>query len=365
MLRAGFIGFGRMGITHYSILNSHPSVDVIAVCDQSTTMLSILKKYVNVMTFTDYREMIEKSSLDFVIISTPPDSHAQIVQFALENNLHVFVEKPFTLSVAEGQNILSDFKFRSLIHQVGYVNRFNEVFIEVKKLVDEGVIGDVSNCYSEMYGATVVKDSKSGWRGHRKTGGGCLYDFASHCIDLAVYLLGQPEKVAGSVMQSIYSSGSEDLVSSTLIYENGCTVEIMTNWSDESFRKPTNILTVFGTKGKIVADKHAYKIFLKEADPEHKLDKGWNTAYLPDLAQSVRLYVRGNEFTRQLDYFVGRIRNETIGNIAGFDEAFKTDIVMEQIALDASYNHSFPDNDLRSRLFLRKSSEKPSAFGKK
>jgi len=46
MLRAGFIGFGRMGITHFSILNTHPSVNVVAICEQSRTMLSILKKHI-------------------------------------------------------------------------------------------------------------------------------------------------------------------------------------------------------------------------------------------------------------------------------------------------------------------------------
>ena len=49
MLRAGIIGFGRMGITHFSILNSHPSVKVTAVCDQSSTMLHILRKYLDII----------------------------------------------------------------------------------------------------------------------------------------------------------------------------------------------------------------------------------------------------------------------------------------------------------------------------
>jgi len=57
MLRAGFIGFGRMGITHFSILNAHPSVEILAVCDQSSTMLNILKKYVNVEDFSGMRSV--------------------------------------------------------------------------------------------------------------------------------------------------------------------------------------------------------------------------------------------------------------------------------------------------------------------
>jgi len=267
MLRAGFIGFGRMGITHFSILNAHPSVEILAVCDQSSTMLNILKKYVNVEVYSDYQKMINNTELDFVVISTPSDSHSEIIRAAVDNNLHTFTEKPFALTAAEGRETLAHLNNKPLVNQVGYVNRFNEVFMEVKRLLETGVIGEVKNFSSEMYGATVLKDSKASWRGKRKTGGGCMYEFASHCIDLVLYLLGQPDKVVGSIMQSIYSSAVEDLISSTFIYNNGCSGTIMVNWSDETFRKPTNIVTIFGTSGKIVADKHAYKIFLKEADP--------------------------------------------------------------------------------------------------
>ena len=94
MLKAGFIGFGRMGITHYSILNSHPSVKVSAIADTSKTMRGLLSKYLETKTYSDYRKMIEEAALDFVVISTPTDSHAEVIDFAIEKGLHVFAEKP-------------------------------------------------------------------------------------------------------------------------------------------------------------------------------------------------------------------------------------------------------------------------------
>jgi len=348
MLRAGFVGFGRMGITHFSILNTHPSVKIAAVCDHSSTMLNILKKYVDVHVYSDYRKMIDSTELDFAVISTPSDSHSEIINFAIERGLHVFTEKPFAMTSAEGQKSLDFLKGKPLVNQVGYVNRFNEVFMEVRRLLDEKVIGDVKNFSSEMYGATVLKDSGSSWRGKRKTGGGCMYEFASHCIDLTVYLLGKPDKVVGSIMQSIYSSNVEDLVSSNFIYNNGCTGTITINWSDESYRKPTNIITIFGTKGKIIANKHAYKIYLKESNPDNGFHKTWNTRYITDFAKSVRYYVRGNEFTRQLDYFVDCIEQGRTENISSFEEALKTDVLMEAITEDAA--RSFASNDSVSQI---------------
>lgn len=335
MLRGGFIGFGRMGITHFSILNSHDSVEIVSVCDSSKTLMNILGKYADIKTYSDYHEMIDKEELDFVIVSTPSGSHAEVIKAALDHNLHTFSEKPFTLTPEEGKDVLALLQGKNLVNQVGYVNRFNEVFVEVKRLLDAGVIGEVKNFSSEMYGPTVLKDSKGNWRGKQKMGGGCMYEFASHCIDLVVYLMGQPEKIAGSIMQSIYSSGVDDLVISNFIYNNGCSGTIMVNWSDETYRKPTNILNVFGTKGKIIADKHMYKIYLKEPNTEYGFHEGWNTRYITDFAKSVRFYVRGNEFTSQLDYFIDCIKENRFDNISSFDEAHKTDVIMDNIRQDA------------------------------
>ena len=336
MLRAGFIGFGRMGITHFSILNTHPGVEIIAICDPSKSIRTILKKYLDLEIFSNYQEMIDKVSLDFVVISTPTDSHADIITYAIDNGLHAFSEKPFALTAADGQKTLNHLQNKNLVNQIGYVNRFNEVFVEVKRMLDAGIIGEIINFRSEMYGATVLKDSKTSWRGHRKSGGGCMYEFACHCIDLVVYLFGQPDKVMGSVMQRIYSSDAEDLVISNFAYNDGCNGTIMVNWSDETFRKPTNLVTIFGTRGKIAADKHAYKIYLKEPDPGNGFQRGWNTSYITDFGQSVRFYVRGNEFTRQLDYFVDCIDKGQANNISSFAEAHKTDVIMEQIVNDAN-----------------------------
>lgn len=335
MLKGGFVGFGRMGITHFSILNSNPHVDIKGVCDQSNTMMNIVKNYSRVNTYSDYRVMIDEIKPDFVVISTPTDSHSEIIRYALERDIHVFCEKPFGLNPSQSKKTLAHLNGKRIVNQIGYVNRFNEVFMEIKRLIGTGIIGDIKNFQSDMYGATVLKDSKSGWRGKKKLGGGCMYEFASHCIDLAIYLFGEPDQIKGSLLQSIYSSEVEDLVSSTFIYNNGFSGTIFVNWSDAAYRKPANIVTISGTKGKIIADKHAYKLFLRKGGEGEGFHAGWNTRYITDFAKSVRFYVRGNEFSRQLDYFIDCIQNKEFENISSFEEALKTDTVMERIVVDA------------------------------
>ena len=362
MVKVGFIGFGRMGITHFSILNTHPQVKIEAVCDQSSTMLKVLSKYVDVKTYTDYSKMLDEIQLDCVIISTPGDSHAEIIKNCIQKGIHIFVEKPFTMTSAEGREIINLMEGKPIINQVGYVNRFNEVFVAVKQMVADGAIGDVVNFSSDMYAATTLKDSKSSWRGKKKSGGGCMFEMASHCIDLVVYLFDKPDKVIGSIMQSIYSSEVEDLVSASFLYSNGCTGNIYVNWSDETYRKPANIVKILGTKGKIIADKHAYKIYLKESDVKRGFEQGWNTRYITDFGKATRFYLRGNEFTNQLDYFIACINDKKYENISSFSEALKTDVIMDEIAQDAAGTISSMGDQSGTSIIHKKEQEKISIW---
>lgn len=335
MLRAGFIGFGRMGITHYSILNGMPNVEAVAICEPSKTMQGVLGKYLDVQLYSDYRSMMDTAALDFIVVSTPPDSHAEIIDYALEKGIHFFVEKPLAPSVQDSSRIVEKLANVEICNQVGYVNRFIETFLEVKRMLDAGVIGEIKSFSSEMYSATVLKDASGGWRAKKKAGGGCMYEMASHCIDLAVYLFGTPSSVKGSVTQSIYSSNVEDLVSSTLVYEQGVTGRITVNWSDPAYRKPANIITVNGTKGKIIASKYHLKTFLLEARDDFDLKEGWNSQYMTDLAENVSFYVRGNEFSRQWESFIQNVEEKKQA-LSTCESALQTDLIIDAITEDAA-----------------------------
>ena len=168
MLKGAIIGLGRMGITHLSILNSNNYVNIVAICDNSKTMLNIAKKYMNIPTYTDVIKLFETHELDFVVISTPSDSHGELISLALNQNCNVFVEKPFVLDLEEGRRLIERMVERNLICQVGYVNRFNEVFCKVKEMVDKDVIGNIIQFKSEMYGSTVKKRKQVRMAGKEK-----------------------------------------------------------------------------------------------------------------------------------------------------------------------------------------------------
>jgi predicted dehydrogenase len=343
MLNIGIIGIGRMGITHYSIINSNPDVIVKAVADNSTLVLSLLKKYLNnVNVYTDYNELFEKEKLDAVIICTPPSLHYKIALKAADVGIHVFSEKPFTTKRQEADELVNIFEQKKLVNQVGYVNRFNDIFLTVKDYISNGVIGNIIRFKSEMYSRTITKSEEGHtWRDSRENGGGAVFEMASHSIDLVNYIIGEPEKVIGSSLTQIYSKNVEDAVNATFLYRNGISGTLYVNWSDESYRKPTNKIEIFGSKGKLLADQHGFKIYLKQNLPEYKFKEGWNTRYITDVFRSVPFYVRGNEFTSQLYHFVDCINNREMTNLCTFRDASKTHKVIEKIFNDYELNSKF------------------------
>jgi len=334
MLKGGVIGFGRMGVTHYSILNMHPEVQFVAVSESSKFVLKNLKRYTSLKLFTDYREALDETDMDFIIVATPTVSHTEIAKAAILRDIHIFVEKPFSLYPKQGSDLVRMLKGKQLVNQVGYFLRFNKVFQAVKKIISDGLIGKVVHYKNEMYGRTILKASKSSWRSKKEMGGGCMLDFASHSVDLADYLFGAVERVSGSILKNVYSVNIEDAVCTTLEHKNGTSGNIMVNWSDESYRRPYNRIEVFGTKGKIIADRQEYRLYLRESDSNGNLQKGWNIRYLPELEKGVRISIRGSEFTDQLDHFIECIKEKKTNAACTFADGLRTDFVIEKIKED-------------------------------
>ena len=336
-LNIGIVGLGRMGITHYSILNSHPAVSIVGVAEPSKMITTFLGKYIpDVRIHKDYKDLFEQVNLDAVLVCTPPNVNHEIITAAAAKGLHVFVEKPFSTNTEHAKDMDRAYRDAGLVNQVGYVNRFNDVFTKVKEFVDEGVIGDVLRYRSEMFSCTITsEDNGSGWRMSRESGGGAVYEMASHAIDLVNFIIGKPDRVSGSALTSIYSQNVEDTVSSTFSYKNGIVGTIYINWSDDSYRKPTNKLEIFGAKGKILADQHSMKVFLKKENKERELQQGWSTLYITDIFNPVPFYVRGNEFTRQLYHFADSILDRSIAPVCNFNHGIETLEVIDHIFEDS------------------------------
>lgn len=330
MKRIGLIGIGKMGLSHLAIANQTPGIEVKAICDTSKQLIRAIEKNTNFVCYTNSEKMIQEVPLDGVMILVPNAHHFDLVKYCIEKGIHVFVEKPFTLSYKDSKYLVDLAKINNVKGQVGYVNRFNPIFQRVKKLLDQNIIGEVSNYVNRMTGGVILKESSKGWRNDYKKGGGCLFDYGPHCFDLSSYFFGTDVEVQSSVLKKVFSTAVDDMVYATLLHNNKIVGFNYINWSDGSVRKATNNIEITGSKGKILASKQELSIFLTEANKELNLEKGWNQMYVTDENMDVPYYLRGEDFSRQLIEFSDLLNGKIEESISSLYSASITDRLLEE-----------------------------------
>jgi predicted dehydrogenase len=147
--------------------------------------------------------------------------------------------------------------------------------------------------------------------------------------------VGPPDDVRGTIVRNIYSKSVDDAVYSSLFYKDHKTGQLSINWSDETFRKMSTQITLFGKKGKIIVDAQELKIYLKNKPDSNGLLKGWNIEYITELTPEVDFYLRGEEYSAQVDHFFRCVKENNTNNENSFRTALKTDEIIEKLALDA------------------------------
>jgi len=335
MLKVALLGAGKMGISHLAILNAHPQVEVVGVCDTSKMTNEFLSKYGKFNCFTDHKVMINEVKPDAVVVAVPTKFHYTIIKDLLEKNIHVFAEKPFCLTADEGSELVKLAALKKLVNQVGYHNKFVGTFREMKKIVNSDALGDIYHFTGEAYGPVVVNKKQDTWRSDPSEGGGCLLDYASHVIDLINDILSPVAESKGSLLKSVYSKNVEDAVYSLLTLSSGVSGVLSVNWSDDTYRKMSTSVTVVGTKGKIISDANELKVYFKEKTPD-SYSKGWNVKYVTDLTEEVDYYLRGEEYSAQMDYFARACLGKVPNSINTFESAWYTDRAISLIKKSSS-----------------------------
>jgi predicted dehydrogenase len=320
-----------MGLSHLSIANALDDFEVVAVCDNSRLVTDVLGKVTGLKGFNDYDEVLKLQDLDAVLIATPSIAHEPMIRKALDRGLHVFAEKPLTLDAAASAELAEVAAARGLVAQVGYHNRYVGTFAEAARLLAGGVLGKVTHALAESYGPVVLRRTKPTWRGKAGQGGGCLHDYAAHPINLLNWNFGAPQACIGASLPRHMSAEVEDQTHAMLQFADGVVGQVSVDWSDPSVRKMTTKLSVWGEFGKLYVDRTELQLFLtdKAKVPEGYRD-GWTVRHITDLTPPVSFYLRGEEYSAQLEAF-GRaiLKGEPQRN--GFASGAETDLTIEMI----------------------------------
>jgi predicted dehydrogenase len=140
------------------------------------------------------------------------------------------------------------------------------------------------------------------------------------------WCFGEPEGVSAVILSPIFSADTDDEVYATLYWPGGMSAHLSVNWSDESYRKMSTKITMTGTNGRLYADRQECQLYLRErfeALPGY--GKGWNARYTTELTKPVGFYLRGEEYSAQIDDFVGAVLRGQTDTQNDFASAAVTD----------------------------------------
>ena len=337
MIRTAVVGLGKMGLSHLAIVRAHPDIELVAGCDATAYLTDILGKHAGLKCYGDFDRMLDAESLDALVIATPSKLHAAMAEKALNRGLHVFCEKPFVLDVSDGERLVELASAKGRVTQVGYHYRFVGAFKEAARIARSGALGTIHHVRAEAYGPVVLRRKGGTWRSAKNEGGGALYDYACHAIDLVNFVVGMPASVSGVARNSVFSRDVDDEIYSTLHFPGGASGQLCVNWSDESFRKMSTKISVWGTNGRLAADRQECQVYLRE--PHEGLpgiDKGWTVRYTTDLSEEVWFYLRGEEYSAQIDYFASSIRAGRLDGENTFASALQADRVVAMLLGEAT-----------------------------
>jgi predicted dehydrogenase len=195
-VKVGLAGLGRMGMLHLlSCLKMSHLVQVIGVADLQEKNQRYASKF-GVKVYDDYKKLVEKGNMDCLIISLPNFLKEDCVRFAAEKGIDIYLEKPLGRSYSEAQRIVKIVEQHNVRLMVGSNYRYFPCVKEVKRLVEEGRIGEVHLANYELvmngpFSHPMVPKPVSGWWfDPLRSGGGVLIDLGYHLIDLNVWFFG-------------------------------------------------------------------------------------------------------------------------------------------------------------------------------
>ncbi len=219
------MGYGRFGKVLAQAWSETTGAELVSVCAGDRLSLEEAKSLPGVQVFKNYHEFLSKGKLDVVDIASPNYLHAKQANEAIAAGKHLQLEKPIATNFADARRLLHQKKGSSII-QVGFQYRFAPFWKQFKETIDSGLIGSPSFARIEEWRGPFRK-GVGGWRYDGAKVGHQLLEGAVHYFDLAAWLFGMPDTVAGiSDSVASWKQGKFGSAFSTLDYERGLKVVV-------------------------------------------------------------------------------------------------------------------------------------------
>lgn len=219
MIKLGVIGYGYWGPNIVRNFSGHQDCKVVAVCDKNSVALArVLGRHPGVRVTTEVDDIVMSSEIDAVAIVTPVSYHYELAKKALENGKHVFVEKPFTATSAQAEELVELAGRKNLLIMVDHTFLFTGAVRKIKQLVDDGTLGPLYYYDSTRVNLGLFQHDVN-----------VLWDLAPHDLSIMDYLVGlEPDLVVAT--GSAHVNSLEDVAHLTVYFPNNVLAHINVNW---------------------------------------------------------------------------------------------------------------------------------------
>jgi len=266
--RVGIVGCGGIANgKHMPSLSKLDNVSMVAFCDiipERAEEAAAKFGAPEAKVYADYKEMLAEEQLDIVHVLTPNESHADISIAALEAGHHVMCEKPMAKTAADARRMVEAAKRSGKKLTIGYNNRFRADSWYMKKLCEEGELGDIYFAKAHAIRRRAVP-TWGVFLDEEKQGGGPLIDIGTHALDLTLWMMDnyKPKVVLGTKYHELAKRENaanawgpwdpekftvEDSAFGMIVMENGATVMLESSWALNSLEVDEAKCSLSGTE---------------------------------------------------------------------------------------------------------------------
>jgi len=192
-LKVGIIGLGLIGKQHVEAVARIPGVELAAITEYDSELLSAQQRYLSVKAYSDYKSMIDNEKLDVIHNCTPNLLHFKINRAVLEKGIHVYSEKPLALSIEQGMELTHLAQAKGLANGVNFNYRNNAMVQDMKSRMQKKDTGCCLIIHGHYLQDWLLYNTDSNWRLSAKEGGSsrALADIGSHWFDTVQVVTGK------------------------------------------------------------------------------------------------------------------------------------------------------------------------------
>jgi predicted dehydrogenase len=216
-VNVGLVGYGMAGrVFHAPVISAIPQLQLAAVVERHGE--ASRQRYPKVAVVKDASALFGSTEIDLVAIATPNPTHFDLARAALLAGKHVVVDKPFTITTAEAQELTDLAQHQKRILSVHQNRRWDGDFLTVSELLRQRRLGRLV-AYESRFDRFRRSPRPGAWREEAGAGSGLLYDIGSHLIDQALVLFGPPRSVCADIRMQRDNAKTDDQFEVVLGYD--------------------------------------------------------------------------------------------------------------------------------------------------